>query len=68
MARARAGGVNGDVESDRGRSADRPGRGRWSRPYQFFGRGRIDRRTRALTMKLFNVNGEIYSVELPPAG
>jgi alkaline phosphatase D len=39
-----------------------------SEPYQFFGSGRIDARTRALTMKLHNVNGEIYSVELPPAG
>jgi alkaline phosphatase D len=38
-----------------------------SEPYQFFGSGRIDRRTRALTMKLFNVIGEIYSVELPVA-
>ena len=37
-----------------------------SEPYQFFGTGRIDRRTRALTMKLHNVNGEIFSVELPP--
>jgi alkaline phosphatase D len=39
-----------------------------SEPYQFFGSGRIDRRTRVLTMKLFNVNGEIYSVELPAGG
>jgi len=38
-----------------------------SEPYQFFGSGRIDARTNALTMKLHNVNGEIYSVELPPA-
>jgi alkaline phosphatase D len=38
-----------------------------SEPYQFFGSGRIDTRTGALTMKLHNVNGEIYSVELPPA-
>ncbi len=38
-----------------------------SEPYQFFGSGRIDRRTQALTMKLHNVNGEIFSVELPPA-
>jgi len=37
-----------------------------SEPYQFFGSGRIDARTGALTMKLHNVNGEIYSVELPP--
>jgi len=37
-----------------------------SEPYQFFGLGRIDRRTRALTMKLHNVNGEIFSVDLPP--
>jgi len=36
-----------------------------SEPYQFFGTGRIDRRTQALTMKLHNVNGEIFSVELP---
>jgi len=35
-----------------------------SEPYQFFGTGRIDRRTLALTMKLHNVNGEIFSVEL----
>jgi len=38
-----------------------------SEPYQFFGSGRIDRRTQALTMKLHNVNGEIFSVELPAA-
>ena len=38
-----------------------------SEPYQFFGSGRIDSRSGALTMKLHNVNGEIYSVELPPA-
>ena len=36
-------------------------------PFQFFGSGKIDARTNALTMKLHNVNGEIYSVELPPA-
>jgi alkaline phosphatase D len=35
-----------------------------SEPYQFFGTGRIDRRTQTLTMKLHNVNGEIFSVEL----
>jgi alkaline phosphatase D len=35
-----------------------------SEPYQFFGTGRIDRRTQALTMKLHSVNGEIFSVEL----
>jgi alkaline phosphatase D len=39
-----------------------------SEPYQFFGSGRIDRRTRALTMKLHNVNGEIFSLELPAVG
>ena len=38
-----------------------------SEPYQFFGSGRIDRRTGALTMKLHNVNGEIFSVDLPAA-
>jgi len=38
-----------------------------SEPFQFFGSGRVDPRTRALTMKLHNVDGEIYSVELPPA-
>ena len=38
-----------------------------SEPFQFFGSGRIDRRTQTLTMKLHNVNGEIYSVDLPPA-
>ena len=38
-----------------------------SEPYQFFGSGRIDARTGALTMKLHNVDGEIYSVELPSA-
>ena len=38
-----------------------------SEPYQFFGSGRIDRRTGTLTMKLHNVNGEIYSVDLPAA-
>jgi alkaline phosphatase D len=38
-----------------------------SEPYQFFGSGRIDRRTQTLTMKLHNVNGEIFSVELPAA-
>jgi alkaline phosphatase D len=37
-----------------------------SEPFQFFGSGRIDGRTKALTMKLHNVNGEIYSIELPP--
>jgi alkaline phosphatase D len=37
-----------------------------SDPYQFFGLGRIDRRTRVLTMKLHNVNGEIFSIDLPP--
>ena len=36
-----------------------------SEPFQFFGSGRIDRRTQTLTMKLHNVNGEIYSVDLP---
>jgi alkaline phosphatase D len=35
-----------------------------SEPYQFFGTGRIDRRTQALTMKLHNVDGEIFSVDL----
>jgi len=35
-----------------------------SEPYQFFGTGRVDRRTQALTMKLHNVNGEIFSVDL----
>jgi alkaline phosphatase D len=38
-----------------------------SEPFQFFGSGRIDRRTQTLTMKLHNVNGEIYSVDVPPA-
>jgi len=38
-----------------------------SEPYQFFGSGRIDRRTGTLTMKLHNVNGEIYSMDLPAA-
>jgi alkaline phosphatase D len=38
-----------------------------SEPFQFFGSGRIDARTEALTIKLHNVDGEIYSVELPPA-
>ena len=38
-----------------------------SEPFQFFGSGRIDARTEALTMKLHNVNGEIYSIELPAA-
>jgi alkaline phosphatase D len=38
-----------------------------SEPFQFFGSGRIDRRTQTLTMKLHNVNGEIYSVDLAPA-
>lgn len=34
--------------------------------YQFFGTGRIDRRTRALTVKLHDLSGEaIFSVELP---
>ena len=37
-----------------------------SEPFQFFGSGRIDHRTRTLTMKLHNVNGEIFSIELPP--
>jgi alkaline phosphatase D len=36
-----------------------------SEPYQFFGSGRIDRRTETLTMKLHNVDGAIYSVDLP---
>jgi alkaline phosphatase D len=36
-----------------------------SEPYQFFGSGRIDRRTRTLTMKLHNFSREIFSVELP---
>jgi alkaline phosphatase D len=36
-----------------------------SEPYQFFGSGRIDRRTQTLTMRLHNVNGEIYRVDLP---
>ena len=35
-----------------------------SEPFQFFGSGRIDHRTGTLTMKLHNVNGEIYSVDL----
>ena len=38
-----------------------------SEPYQFFGSGRIDRRTQTLTMKLHNVNGVIYSVDLAAA-
>ena len=38
-----------------------------SEPFQFFGSGRIDRRTQTLTMKLHNVNGEIFSVDLPAA-
>ena len=38
-----------------------------SEPYQFFGSGRIDPRTRVLTVKLHNVDREIYSVDLPPA-
>ena len=38
-----------------------------SEPFQFFGSGRIDRRTGTLTMKLHNVNGEIFSVDLPAA-
>ena len=37
-----------------------------SEPFQFFGSGRIDHRTRTLTMKLHNVNSEIFSIELPP--
>jgi alkaline phosphatase D len=36
-----------------------------SEPYQFFGSGSVDRRTQTLTMKLHNVNGEIFSVALP---
>ena len=36
-----------------------------SEPFQFFGSGRIDHRTQTLTMKLHNVNGEIFSVDLP---
>jgi alkaline phosphatase D len=36
-----------------------------SEPYQFFGSGTIDRRTGTLTMKLHNVNGEIFRVALP---
>jgi alkaline phosphatase D len=36
-----------------------------SEPFQFFGSGRIDRRTQTLTMKLHNVSREIFSVELP---
>ncbi len=35
-----------------------------SEPYQFFGSGRIDRRTRVLTMKLHNLSGEIFSVDI----
>ena len=38
-----------------------------SEPFQFFGSGRIDRRTGTLTMKLHNINGEIFSVDLPAA-
>jgi alkaline phosphatase D len=38
-----------------------------SEPFQFFGSGRIDARTEALTMKLHNVDRQIFSVELPPA-
>jgi len=38
-----------------------------SEPFQFFGSGRIDRRTQTLTMKLHNVNREIFSVDLPAA-
>ena len=38
-----------------------------SEPFQFFGSGRIDHRTQTLTMKLHNVNGEIFSVDLPGA-
>jgi alkaline phosphatase D len=38
-----------------------------SEPFQFFGSGRIDRRTETLTMNLHNVNGEIFSVDLPAA-
>jgi alkaline phosphatase D len=38
-----------------------------SEPFQFFGSGRIDARTGALTMRLHNVDREIFSVELPPA-
>jgi alkaline phosphatase D len=37
-----------------------------SEPYQFFGLGRIDRRTKALTMQLHNVNGKVFSLELDP--
>ena len=37
-----------------------------SEPYQFFGLGRIDRRTKALTMQLHDVNGKIFSVDLAP--
>jgi alkaline phosphatase D len=37
--------------------------------FQFFGSGTIDRRTRALTMRLHNVKGEeIYKIEHPPQG
>jgi alkaline phosphatase D len=39
-----------------------------SEPYQFFGLGRIDRRTKVLTMQLHDVNREIFSVDLPPLG
>ena len=38
-----------------------------SEPFQFFGSGRIDHRTETLTMKLHNVTGEIFSMELPAA-
>jgi alkaline phosphatase D len=37
-----------------------------SEGFQFFGLGRIDRRTQVLTMKLHNVTGEIFSVDLAP--
>ena len=37
-----------------------------SEPFQFFGLGRIDRRTRVLMMKLHNVDGEIFSIDLSP--
>jgi len=37
-----------------------------SEPFQFFGFGRIDRRTKVLTVKLHNVNGEIFSIDLVP--
>jgi alkaline phosphatase D len=39
-----------------------------SEPYQFFGLGRVDRRTRALTMELHNVSGKIFGVDVPANG